>query len=58
MKSENGMSIVKFLIVIVVLMLLLGVTAYVVIQDNGIYEREVKPLLEDVAENTNQTATK
>lgn len=58
MRSQNGMSIVKFLIFIVVMMLLLGVTTYVVVQDNGIYEREIKPLIENQAEETNQTATK
>lgn len=58
MRSQKGMSIVKFLIFIVVMMLLLGVTTYVVVQDNGIYEREIKPLIENQAEETNQTATK
>ncbi len=46
MRSEKGLGIVRLVIFIVALMLLLGVTTYVVMQDNGIYEREIKPLLE------------
>lgn len=58
MRSQSGMSILKFLILIVVLMLLFAVTAFVVLQDNGIYEREVKPLIENQSYDTNQVATK
>lgn len=58
MRSEKGMSPVKFLIFLAVMMLFLGVTTYVVMQENGIYDREIKPLLQNQAENTNQTATK
>lgn len=46
MKSEKGMAPQKFLVLLVVATLFLGVATYVVFQDNGIYDREVKPLLE------------
>ena len=46
MRSEKGLAIHKFLILIVVLMMFVGVTTYVVMQDNGIHEREIEPLVE------------
>lgn len=55
MKSQKGMAIQKFVVLIVALMLLLGVTTYVVVQDNGIYEREVKPLVNNLVEEANVT---
>lgn len=45
MRSEKGLGIVRLVIFIVAMMFLLGVTTYVVVQDNGIYDREIKPLL-------------
>ena len=58
MKSQKGMAIQKFVLLIVALMLLLGVTTYVVMQDNGIYEREVKPLINNQLEEGNTTTQK
>lgn len=58
MKSQKGMAMHKFLVLIVALMLLLGVTTYVVVQDNGIYEREVKPLVNNLVEEANVTTQK
>lgn len=58
MKSQKGMAIQKFVVLIVALMLLLGVTTYVVMQDNGIYEREVKPLINNQLEEGNTTTQK
>lgn len=49
MKSEKGMALPKFLVFLVVMTLFLGVATYVVVQDNGIYDREIKPLLEKKA---------
>lgn len=46
MKSEKGMALQKLLVFIVVMTLLVGVATYVVVQDNGVYDREIKPLLE------------
>lgn len=56
MKSQKGIGLLGLLIFVVVMMLLLGVTTYVVIQDNGIYEREVKPLL--TTEDANKVVEK
>ena len=60
MKSEEGIGLVRLVIFIIVMMFLLGVTGYVVLQDNGIYEREVKPLFENRTEETdaNTSVTK
>lgn len=55
MKSQKGMAMQKFVVLIVALMLLLGVTTYVVVQDNGIYEREVKTLINNQLEEVNTT---
>ena len=57
MRSEKGLAIHKFLILIVVLMMFVGVTTYVVIQDNGIHEREIEPLVEK-ALTTNEVVEK
>ena len=46
MKSEKGMALPKLLVFLVVMTLFLGVATYVVVQDNGVYDREIKPLLE------------
>ena len=46
MKSEKGMALPKLLVFLVVMTLFLGVATYVVEQDNGVYDREIKPLLE------------
>lgn len=46
MKSEKGMALPKLLAFIVVMTLFVGVATYVVVQDNGVYDREIKPLLE------------
>lgn len=40
MKSQKGFALLKLVLKIIVLMLLVGVTAYVVFQDNGIIDRE------------------
>ena len=53
MKSEKGMATHKLLVFIAVATVCLGVVTYVVFQDNGIYDREVKPLLEK-SNTTNQ----
>lgn len=57
MKSEKGMTIQRLVVFIAAMMLLLGVTTYVVVQDNGIYDREIKPLLEN-STNTNEVVEK
>ena len=46
MKSEKGMALPKLLVFIVVMTLFVGVATYVIVQDNGVYDREIKPLLE------------
>ncbi len=58
MRSEKGMATQKFLVLIVVLLMFLGVTTFVVMQDNGIYDREIKPLLEKSATTTNEVVEK
>lgn len=55
MRSEKGLTIQRLVVFIVAMMLLLGVTTYVVVQDNGIYDREIKPLLEN---STNEVVEK
>ncbi len=55
MKSQSGMAIQKFVVLIVVLVMILGATVYVVFQDNGIYEREVKPLVNNLVEEARTT---
>ena len=57
MRSEKGLAIQKFLVILVALLMLLGVTTFVVMQDNGIYDREIKPLLEKSA-TTNEVVEK
>lgn len=57
MKSEKGMSIVRFVAYIVATLLFLGVCVYVIVQDNGIYDREIKPLLENRT-STNEVVEK
>ena len=57
MRSEKGLAIQKFLVILVALLMLLGVTTLVVMQDNGIYDREIKPLLEKSA-TTNEAVEK
>lgn len=47
----------RLLVFLVVMMMLLGVTTYVVMQDNGIYEREIKPMLEK-STSTNEVVEK
>ncbi len=47
MKSEKGLGMVRLVIFLVAMMLLLGVTGYVVFQENGIYDRELKPVIDD-----------
>lgn len=56
MRSQKGMAIHKFVVLIAVLMLLFGATLYVIVQDNGIYEREVEPLINNQLEEGNTTA--
>lgn len=46
MKSNKGMALPKLLVFIVVMTLFVGVATYVIVQDNGVYDREIKPLLE------------
>lgn len=46
MKSEKGMALPRLLVYLVVATLFLGVATYVVVQDNGVYDREIRPLLE------------
>ncbi len=46
MRSEKGMSSQRLLVFLVVMTLFVGVATYVVVQDNGVYDREIKPLLE------------
>lgn len=47
----------RLVVFLAVMMMLLGVTTYVVMQDNGIYEREIKPMLEKSA-STNEVVEK
>lgn len=58
MNTQKGIGMVKLIIFIVAMMLLLGVTTYVVMQDNGIYEREIEPLIENNIESTNTVVEK
>ena len=57
MRSEKGLALQKFLVVLVSLLMLLGVTTFVVMQDNGIYDREIKPLLEKTAPTNEEVET-
>ena len=56
MKSQKGMGILKLVIFVVVMTFFLGVATYVVVQDNGIYDREIRPLLEK-SSTTNEVAS-
>ena len=53
MKSECGRSRVILVLICVVLMLLLGPTVYVIFQENGIYDREIQPVIENYIKETN-----
>ena len=53
MKSECGRSRVILVLICVVLMLLLGPTVYVIFQENGIYDREIQPVIENYINQTN-----
>lgn len=39
MKSQKGITLLKFVLIIIVLMMLAGVTTYVAFQDNGPIDR-------------------
>lgn len=56
MKSQKGIGIVRLLIFVVAMTFFLGIATYVVVQDNGIYDREIKPLLEK-SSNTNEVVS-
>lgn len=51
MKSQKGVGLLQLVIIVVVLMLLLGVTTYVVFQDNGIIDREEQNIIKTVEDN-------
>lgn len=53
MKSEHGKSRVILVLQCVILMLLLGLTVYVIFQENGIYDREIQPVIENYINRTN-----
>lgn len=45
MKSEKGMGLVRFVLLMIVLIFILGVTIYLVVGKNGVLDPEkVKPL--------------
>ena len=58
MRSQKGIGHVRLVIFIVAMMLLLGVTTYVVMQENGIYDREVKPVINNYLQEENTTVEK
>ena len=58
MRSQKGIGLVRSVIFIVAMMLLLGVTTYVVMQENGIYDREVKPVINNYLQEENTTVEK
>lgn len=58
MKSQKGIGLVRLVIFIVAMMLLLGVTTYVVMQENGIYDREVRPVINNYLQEENTTVEK
>lgn len=58
MRSQKGIGLVRLVIFIVAMMLLLGVTTYVVMQENGIYDREVKPVINNYLQEENTTVEK
>lgn len=53
MKSQKGIGLLQLVLIIVVLMLLVGVTTYVVFQDNGIVDREEQKAIQTI-ESDNQ----
>ena len=53
MKSECGRSRVILVLICVILMLLLGPTVYVIFQENGIYDREIQPVIESYTNESN-----
>jgi hypothetical protein len=58
MRSQKGIGLVRLVIFIVAMMLLLGVTTYVVVQENGIYDREVRPIINNYLQEENTTVEK
>lgn len=58
MRSQKGIGLVRLVIFIVAMMLLLGVTTYVVMQENGIYDREVRPVINNYLQEENTTVEK
>lgn len=57
MKSEKGLTIHKFVVLIVVLLLFLGPTVYVIVQDNGVYDRDIKPMIQNSLDEENTIVT-
>lgn len=53
MKTECGKARVILVLRCAILMLFLGLTTYVIFQDNGIYDREIQPIIENYIEETN-----
>jgi len=55
MKSEKGMNLLGLVVLIAVLMMIAGVSVYVLVGPNGQLNREeVKPLVEDSSTVENQ----
>lgn len=54
MKSQKGIGLVRLVILMIVLMLLVGVTTYVVVQDNGPIDRENENLTTNTVEEVVQ----
>lgn len=53
MKSEKGLTLLKFTVICVVLSLIVGVTAYVALQDNGPVDTYItNKISNNVEENT------
>jgi len=53
MKTESGRARVILVLRCVILMLCLGLTTYVIFQDNGIYDREIQPVIENYVSEAN-----
>ena len=53
MKSENGMVLHKFVLLIICLMIIGGIAFYVIIQENGVVDTQIKKMTTNSIVETN-----
>lgn len=48
MESQRGITLLKFVLIIIVLMILAGVTTYIIFEDNGPIDRLEQNVIDDL----------